>query len=62
MSYLEEQIRDDIFEYQVNNGLEVQTIEDMSLKEALRAYLEWNGIFGYLDYIMKIIEIKGGNK
>lgn len=62
MSYLEEQIRDDVFEYQTENGLEVKTLEDMTLEEVLEQYLSWNGILGYTSHIMKIIEIKGGNK
>ena len=62
MSYLEEQIRDDVFEFQTENGLEVKTIEDMSLEEVLDQYLQWNGIIGYTSHIMKIIELKGGNK
>ncbi len=62
MSYLEEQIRDDVFEYQTENGLEVKTLEEMTLEEVLEQYLSWNGILGYTSHIMKIIEIKGGNK
>lgn len=62
MSYLEEQIRDDVFEYQTENGLEVKTLEDMTLEEVLEQYLSWNGILGYTSHIMEIIKIKGGNK
>ena len=49
-------IQADIENYLVENAGATDIPDKMSVEQALKAYLEWNGLFGYLAPIISIIE------
>lgn len=56
MSNAEETVRNEIFDFQFENGEEIKALEEMTVEEALFQYLHWNGIFGYDIYILAIFD------
>lgn len=52
VSKLPQSVYDDIWAYYDN----IPVPEKLTVEEALKAYLEWNGIIGYTDTICKIFQ------
>lgn len=55
-NYYIQKLLDDVKEYYKENlGQEINPNE-LSFKELLKCFLEWNGIFGYTEYITTLCE------
>lgn len=55
----QEQVIDDCDEYCKANNLPITHYSDKTLRQMLDEYLGWNGILGFTDYILAILELKG---
>lgn len=55
----QEQVIDDCDEYCEANNLPITHYSDKTLRQMLDEYLGWNGIIGFTDYILAILELKG---
>lgn len=55
----QEQVIDDCDDYCKANNLPITHYSDKTLRQMLDEYLGWNGILGFTDYILAILELKG---
>ena len=55
----QEEVIDDCDEYCKENNLPITHYCDKTLRQMLDEYLKWNGIIGFTDHILAILELKG---
>ena len=55
----QEEVIDDCDEFCKANNLPITHYSDKTLRQMLDEYLKWNGIIGFTDYILAILELKG---
>ncbi len=53
------EIRGEIEEYLTESGAWTKSVSDLTPKEALDAYLTWNGIIRYTDEVITVVEALG---
>lgn len=59
LTHCQEQVIDDCDEFCRANNLPITHYSEKTLRQMLDEFLGWNGIIGFTDYILAILELKG---